>query len=69
MLKFEFIANHFLMSFNEKQKATFNKRSYETNDFKKVVIRRIECGESLHKLSSEFKISRSTIQGWVKKGP
>ena len=67
MLKFEFALNHFPMSSKEKQKVASSKRSYETNDFKKVVISNIESVEPLHKLSCEFKISPSTIQGWVKK--
>ena len=55
------------MSSKQKQEVASKKRVYETNELKKEVLRRIETGESLHKLASTFKISRSTIQGWVKK--
>ena len=55
------------MSSKQKQEVASKKRVYETNELKKDVLRRIETGESLHKLASTFKISRSTIQGWIKK--
>ena len=49
---------------SSKQQLAVNskKHVHETNEIKKVVLQRAEAGESLHKLSEETKISRSTLQ-------
>ena len=41
-------------------------KSYE-EDFKKKVVKLYENGKGLSELSREYSISKSTINGWIKK--
>ena len=44
------------------------KQEQATNEVKKKVLAQIEYGKSTKAVARDFKIPRSTIQGWLKKG-
>ncbi len=42
-------------------------QKYYTEEFRKTIVEPYNSGKSLAELSSEYGISKSTINGWIKK--
>ncbi len=42
-------------------------QKYYTEEFRKTIVELYNSGKSLAELSSEYGISKSTINGWIKK--